>query len=115
MSIAKYAAIDALRKKKVVPFSAFDTPEGDNVLLDTHADAAPLPSELFDRAHLDEELVAAMETLPSAYRAALVLHYKDGFTFQEIADSLGESVNTVKSRYRRALIALKDQLLSAPK
>jgi len=33
-----------------------------------------------------------------------------GFTFREIAESLGESLNTIKSRHRRGLMALKKLL-----
>jgi len=38
------------------------------------------------------------------------LHYREGCTFEEIGHILGASANTVKSRHRRALIALRQSL-----
>jgi len=60
-------------------------------------------------------LNVAMEKLPPQYRMALFLRYNDHFTFQEIADIFGESLNTVKSRHRRAILLLKKLLKVADK
>ncbi|MDP2630883.1 MAG: sigma-70 family RNA polymerase sigma factor, partial [Candidatus Uhrbacteria bacterium] len=43
-AIAKNAALDLLKKKKAIPFSAFDDAEGNNVVVDTLADPALLPN-----------------------------------------------------------------------
>ena len=48
-----------------------------------------------------------MEKIPSEYRMILFLRYNDHFTFKEIAESLGQPLNTVKSRHRRAIAMLK--------
>ncbi len=112
-SIAKNASIDWLRKKKTVPFSSFENEEGKNKLIETLADPAPLPSELLERADIAQILTSAMEKLSPKYRMILFLHCNDHFTFREIAEVLEESIDTVKSRYRRALIILK-KLLSEP-
>jgi len=37
------------------------------------------------------------------------MHLDEDLTFKEIADILGESINTIKSRYRRAILELKKQ------
>ena len=106
-SIAKNASIDYLRKKKEVPLSQFDDNDGENIILDTLADPSPLPDELFERASLSKTLTLAMEKLSPKYRMVLFLRYNDHFNFREIAESLDQSLNTVKSRHRRALIQLK--------
>lgn len=106
-SIAKNACIDVLRKKKTIPFSKFDTEEGGNLLMDTLADPSPLPQELLERAGMTQILTSAVDKLSLKYRMVLFLRYNDHFTFREIAESLGESLNTVKSRHRRALVMLK--------
>ncbi len=38
------------------------------------------------------------------------MRYDEEMTFQDISDVLGESINTVKSRYRRAIVMLKDYI-----
>jgi RNA polymerase sigma-70 factor, ECF subfamily len=114
-SIAKNTAIDYLRKKKSIPFSYFDNEEGGNAITDTMADENPLPDELFDRTDLGRLLGEAMSGLSPKYRVVLVLHYQEGLTFQEISDNLEESIDTIKSRHRRAMILLRKMFENAPK
>lgn len=109
-SIAKNAAIDFLKKRKSIPFSEFENEDGENALTETLADPTPLPQELVERAGMAQILNAAMEKLSPKYRMVLFLRYNDHFTFQEIADSLSESLHTIASRHRRALIQLKKLL-----
>lgn len=112
-SIAKNTAIDFLKKKKTIPFSKFENEEGENLFAETLADPAPLPQEFLEKSAIAEKLASAMEKLSSKYRMVLFLRYNDHFNFREIAESLGESLNTVKSRHRRALIQLKKLLTEA--
>lgn len=61
----------------------------------------------------DEErtvLKDALFTLPIIYREVLVLHYYKDLKVREIADILGCSENTVKTRLRRARNLLQEQL-----
>ncbi len=107
-SIAKNASLDFLKKKKAIPFSEFDTEEGGNRITDTLADPSPLPLELLEKAGMAKILNVAMEKLSPKYRMVLFLRYNDHFNFREIAESLGESLNTITSRHRRALIVLRN-------
>ena len=66
--------------------------------------------EVFERAGTVQALNLAIEKLPPKYRMVLNLRYNDYFNFRQIAESLGESLNTVKSRHRRALAKLKELL-----
>ena len=109
-AIAKNTAFDFLKKKKAIPFSSFDTDAGENVIIDTLADPAFLPPELFARKELAQILERALLTLAPKYREVLLLRYFEHFTFQEIADILKEPLDTVKSRSRRALIILRKSL-----
>jgi RNA polymerase sigma-70 factor (ECF subfamily) len=61
---------------------------------------------------LEERLAVegAIRTLPAEQREVLHLKIFDGWTFQQIADQLGESINTVASRYRYAIEKLRQQL-----
>lgn len=109
-SIAKNASIDFLKKKKSIPFSKFENEEGGNNLIDTLIDPTLLPLELFKQQDIAHMLTSVLEKLSPKDRMILFLRYNDHFTFREIADSLGEPLNTVKSRHRRALITLKKLL-----
>lgn len=105
-SIAKNASIDALRKKRSIPFSQFESEDGKNILIEKLEDPAPLPNKLFEKADNARILNSAIEKLSPKYRTVLLLRYNDHFTFREIAESLGESPNTIRSRHGRALAYL---------
>lgn len=106
-TIAKNTALDFLKKKKSLPFSAFENENGDNTLLAQLADINPGPSEIFEKKNLAQGLNSAVEKLKPDYRRVLFLYYQGCFNLQEIADLTGESLNTIKSRHRRAIIQLK--------
>ncbi len=53
---------------------------------------------------------SAMRHLPAEQREVLVLRVWSDFTFAQIAETLGESINTIASRYRYALDALRKHL-----
>ncbi|MBT0585138.1 RNA polymerase sigma factor [Alteromonas oceanisediminis] len=55
-------------------------------------------------------LMQAMQSLPVNQRAVVELKYFGQFTFDEIADQMGLSSNTVKSRLYSALAKLKQSL-----
>src|SRR3989338_6361604 len=107
-SIAKNTAIDFLKKKKVIPFSDFDTEDGGNIIADTFADTAKSLQEIFEQKETAQMLESTMAELSPKYRMVLSLRHNSDFNFREIAETLGEPINTVKSRYRRALIMLKN-------
>ena len=103
--IAKNASIDYLRKKKSIPFSRFENEKGQNVLTENLSDSSP---NLLKILNDKKSLTAIMETLPKKDKNLLNLRHKDGLSFKEIADITNESVNTIKSRYRRIIINLKN-------
>jgi RNA polymerase sigma-70 factor, ECF subfamily len=111
-AIAKNTAFDYLKKKKAIPFSRFENQEGRNMLADRIIDPSHLPQELFERTAISRMLSLAIDKLSPRYRAVVLLHHNDELAFREIAQSLKEPVNTVKSRYRRALILLRKSLES---
>ncbi len=54
----------------------------------------------------------AIGELPPDQREAVVMHLYNGLTFQQSAEALGVPLQTMASRYRRALATLRDQLAS---
>jgi len=61
-----------------------------------------LDSEL-EAKEISEGLKAALERLPSRWRTALILQYRYGLTYQEIAERLGVSSNMVKKYLAQGL------------
>ena len=49
----------------------------------------PTPAQAFDDTHLDDDVQAALKALPPEYRAAVVLCDIEGFSYEEIAATLG--------------------------
>lgn len=72
-------------------------------------DHAGPESSALRREELDEVL-AAMAELPAHYRAALALRHMQQLSYQEVADSLGIPLGTVKTHLHRARAALKARL-----
>jgi len=111
-SIAKNVCFDFLRKRKDFSFSELELKNADeDYNIDEEIiDTSPLPDEIFEQKNLKDVLNSAMEQLPLQDQTVLFLHHNEHFTFQEIADSFDESLNTIKSRYRRALQKLRSML-----
>jgi RNA polymerase sigma-70 factor, ECF subfamily len=67
-------------------------------------------SEIVADAELHEKVRASLADLAPEQRQAIVLHVIGSLRFREIARQTGESVNTVKSRYRYGIAKLRSQL-----
>ncbi len=105
--IAKNTSIDFLRKKKSIPFSRFENEKGQNLLVDNIV----APSEhLIEKLSDEKTIEAGMQGLNEKEQQLVNLRSQQGMSFKEIAGRLKESVNTVKSRYRRSLINLKKKI-----
>ena len=107
LRIARNNAIDYLRKKKHIPLSAFENDAGGNVLAETVPDQEELAPQLLEKLDDARELHVVLEKLAPKQREILLLYYSNDCTFEEIAGMLGEPANTIKSRHRRALAALR--------
>ena len=96
--IAKNTALDFIKKKKTVP------------LPDVLVDQADSPFEL--SANLEEAGVIrqAIQKLGPVYQEVVRFYDYDDYTFREIAEITGQSLNTIKSRYRRGIARLRSLL-----
>jgi len=112
-AIAKNTCLDWQKKKRAIPFSVLDNEDEGFSFAETIKDQALLPNELLEKQDIITTLNKTMESLSPKYRMVLFLRYNDHFTFREIAESLDEPLNTIKSRHRRALVLLK-KLLTEP-
>jgi RNA polymerase sigma-70 factor (ECF subfamily) len=62
------------------------------------------------QSELRDVLTAALEELPDHYRAVIVLHDVEGLAMAEVADCLGITVPTAKTRAHRARLLLRKRL-----
>jgi RNA polymerase sigma-70 factor (ECF subfamily) len=74
------------------------------------ADWSPTPEREALSGEARAVLSRAIDNLPANYRAVLVLRDVEELSNEEVADILGESVASVKSRLHRARMALREQL-----
>ena len=98
LTIARNLALEKLRERRDVPLEQEE---------DWHLWASVDPT----RAHEDKlALEAAMKCLGNEERQVVTLHAMSGLKHREIAALLNMPLATVLSKYRRALLKLKDYL-----
>lgn len=103
--IAKNSSIDFLRKKKTIPLSRFEDEKGQNSIADNISAPVIKLGDILDNKNA---LKMAMEGLASDDKRIIDLKHKDNLNFREIAELLETSINTVKSKYRRAIIRIRE-------
>jgi len=100
--IISNTAIDIARSRNRRPTSPLDS-IGDRP--DPYPDGNP--ADCAEAALLQEDIQSALLQLPSEQRAVLVMRDIHDYSYQEIAQTLGISVGTVKSRVHRGRAALQ--------
>jgi RNA polymerase sigma factor (sigma-70 family) len=74
--------------------------------------ADPSPAEVVEARELWSLVASALDVLPVEQRRAVLLHYLDGLSCEEIAALLGEPAGTVRVRLHRARARLRERLSS---
>ena len=64
---------------------------------------------------MDEKLQTALSALPDAFRAAVLLCDVEGKTYEEIAQIMGSSIGTVRSRIHRGRTLLRRAMMAPGK
>jgi len=109
--IAANSSIDFLRKKRIKALSLdrqVDTRDG-SVEIEI-ADYSYHPGRDLERKQQAVSIEEAIESLPEKYRTVIIYRHKQDKSYDEIADSLGIPVGTVKARIFRARELLKKKL-----
>ena len=111
LSIVANAARDELRRRKRRPQrsldAARDDPDAPSI---DPPDRGPSPEAEAERGELRRALERALLELPEQWRLVVILSDVQGLAYEEIADSFGIPVGTVKSRLSRARGRLRDIL-----
>lgn len=99
--------LDTVRRRQRIRFDA---------LTDELAARLPLrasgtdPDQVFAMTHLDDDIRAALAELPPQFRAAVVLSDLEGYSYEEVAQTLGVKMGTVRSRIHRGRALLRQSL-----
>jgi len=96
--------LDSVRRKARIRFEAL--PED----AERVAGRDPSPEEVWHDGHLDGDVEAALASLPPDFRAAVVLCDLEQLSYEEIAETLGVKLGTVRSRIHRGRSLLRQAL-----
>jgi RNA polymerase sigma factor (sigma-70 family) len=111
--VARNRITDLFRKREPENFSEIEAVDEENELLQ-FADLLPSPDAgpeaIYARRVLLDEMERALDELPQEQRAVFVAHEFEGRSFKELSAATGESVNTLLSRKRYAVLHLRERL-----
>jgi len=111
--VARNRITDLFRKKEPENFSEIEPVDEGNELLQFE-DLLPSPDAgpeaIYARRVLLDEMERALDELPQEQRAVFVAHEFEGRSFKELSAATGESVNTLLSRKRYAVLHLRERL-----
>ena len=119
MRVARNRIIDRFRKRETdslaaqSPAQPVDDEEESAALEDLLPSLEPGPEGETIRLVLLEQIEDALDELPPEQRAVFVAHELEGASFKELAERWGVSVNTLLSRKRYAVRALREHLQAA--
>ncbi len=113
LRVARNRIIDRFRKKRPeLLLDAAGLASEERVLDELLPAADGTPEAEAMRALLLDEIEAALEELPREQREVFIAQELDGLTFRELAEHSGESINTLLSRKRYAVLQLRERLQS---
>ena len=104
--------IDGLRRKPKARIRSLDQPvvTADGEAQFEVADTGVGPEETILSNEMDGRIQAALETLPEAFRLAVVYADIEGLSYEEIAEATNANIGTVRSRLHRGRRMLRSKL-----
>lgn len=111
LRIATNQSYDELRRLKRRPATSFeDLPGGDTDEGAPLPDPGDTPEQIAQQNELQRAIRDCINSLGDDHRLVLTLSDLEGLSYQEIAESLGANLGTIKSRLSRARAAVRDCL-----
>ncbi|HEV2583066.1 MAG TPA: RNA polymerase sigma factor, partial [Ktedonobacteraceae bacterium] len=110
--VARHRSLDELRRRRPLLFSEIEPfPDGGEYsFLATLPDPDRQPEEQVERRELRQRLLEAIETLPSRYRAVVLLRYNTQWSYRKIGQALRIPETTAKTHFSRAREQLRTVL-----
>ncbi|WP_435768943.1 RNA polymerase sigma factor SigE [Nocardioides sp. SYSU DS0651] len=97
--------LDQARRKQRIRFDALSDERAARL-----ASATAPPDTAYADRTFDDDVAAALGSLPPDFRAAVVLCDIEGLSYEEIAEILGAKIGTVRSRIHRGRAQLRAAL-----
>ena len=115
LKIANNHTIDYLRKRKLDTISIHGSPHAASADEEARTrlvieDRDERPDAYVENRELGSEIEAAIGRLRPEYRTVILLRHVEGYSYEEIADTLELPLGTVKTYIHRARNELKDTL-----
>lgn len=113
--VARNKITDTYRKKKTALLEDQVIYQGNGedeqlYLADLIKGSADSPDAEFDQSLIYNAIEQALEELPAEQREVFMKHELEGISFREMSEETGESLNTLLSRKRYAILALRKKL-----
>ena len=113
--VARNKVIDSFRKKKPQAFTDMLSPQasdedGPLMLEEILPRTDALPDEEVVREMIWAKIEESLDELPTKQRAVFVMHEFEQKSFREMSDITGDTINTLLSRKRYAVLALRKAL-----
>ncbi|MDS1269762.1 RNA polymerase sigma factor SigE [Lipingzhangella sp. LS1_29] len=97
--------LDMARRRSRIRFEGFSDSADERM-----QGREPSPAQAYEERHFDADIQAALNALPAEFRAPVVLCDIEGFSYEEIAATLGVKIGTVRSRIHRGRAQLRAAL-----
>jgi RNA polymerase sigma-70 factor (ECF subfamily) len=114
LKIATNLVNDFYRKKKREPI-LFSMEDDDLDKIEAETKTNPQTYSLLEAGDVILDIERALVEIKPEYRMVLLLFYYQGMAYQEIADMLNMTINTVKTYVHRGNLALKSKLIDQQK
>jgi RNA polymerase sigma-70 factor (ECF subfamily) len=98
LSIASHYCIDLLRRRRVNLLSMEDLPP----MIELSMPATAQPEQVVIRGQAADQVQQLLHTLAPSYRTPVILRYWYDMSYKEIAETMGVTESTVKTRLHRA-------------
>lgn len=104
LSIASHYCIDVLRRRRITLLSIEELPP----MADVSMPRSAHPEHVVARGQVADQVQQLLGTLPEHYRTPIILRYWYDMSYREIAETMGVTESTIKTRLHRARARLAE-------
>ena len=110
LRIVTNTCYDELRRRKRRPTTPLEPETSEEEEMESPrwlADDGPSPEESAERAEMERAIQHCLEGLPEEFRAVAILVDVQGMDYEEVSQTIGKPLGTIKSRLARARARLR--------